>query len=206
MQLLPREDKYFDLFERSAKNVKLICEKFTDLLVHYENVDEKVKEIRRIEHESDIIVHEIMDKLNRSFITPFDREDIQELAKEIDEVADFIQATADRFIMYKVDKIRPDLLKLQEVLCHSVDDMGQAIIGLRDMKRPRRLLDLCIEINRHENDGDRLLKDAISRLFDEVHDPIIIIKWKEILENLEIALDKCEDVANIIEGIIIKNA
>jgi len=206
MSLIPREEKFFDLFERSTKNLQLICQKFKELVENYDNVEAKVAEIRNIEHESDIIVHEIMDKLNRSFITPFDREDIQELAKEIDEVADFIQATADRFVIYRIDKIRPDLHKLQEVLMHSIEDLSQAVTGLRDMKRPRRLLDFCIEINRHENEGDKLLREAISRLFDEVKDPIAVIKWKEILENLEIALDKCEDVANIIEGIVIKHA
>lgn len=204
--LLPKEEKFFDMFEHAFKNAIKMGTKFRDLLRDYTDIEEKVREMDDIEHEGDIITHEIFDKLNRSFITPFDREDIHSLASEIDDICDFIKATSDRMLLYKIQKPTEDLINLSETLFRTILETAKAIKGLRDLKHTKRMHEYCIEINSLENEGDVILKNSIAKLFNDNMNPLDVIKLKEIYENLESAIDMCESIANTITSIIAKNA
>ena len=179
---------------------------FSDLVNHWSPTSPQFKLIRDLEHEGDRMTHELMDKLNRTFITPFDREDILALASEVDDVVDVIQATTDRMQLFRIQTSSPHLVKMAAVIVNATVVVGKAIKSLRDMSHTRRTLDFCIETNRLENEGDALLKEALGELFSDPKDVLEVIKWKEIYEATEFATDKCEDIANVIEGIIVKNA
>ena len=144
--------------------------------------------------------------LNKTFITPIDREDIHALISELDNVVDLIYGTANRLVLYKVPAPGPDMQKVVHLLVRAVEEVAKAVLRLKDMKKPEMILAQCIEINRLENEADEALRSAISNLFEHEKDPIRIIKEKEILETLEHATDCCEDVANVLEGIVLKNA
>jgi predicted phosphate transport protein (TIGR00153 family) len=203
---LPKEEKYFDMFERVSENAIKAATKFRDLLKNYTDVESKVREIEDLEHEGDIITHEIFDKLNRTFITPIDREDIHSLASELDDVLDFLKAGSDRFVLYNIKKPTEDVINLAETLVKTTIETSKAIKALRDMKHTRRVNEYCIEINSLENEGDNILKNAIAKLFNDNMNPLDVIKWKEIYENIESAIDMCESVANTIGAILAKNA
>jgi hypothetical protein len=202
----PRDEKFFDMFERASSNLYEAGKAFKNLLEDFTDVEHKVKHIKDIEHEGDIITHEIFDKLNRTFITPIDREDIHRITSEVDDVLDFILATADRLQLYKIKKPTPEAMKLTEVLISSIEIVGKAVYSLKDLKRPRRTLDYCVELNRLENEGDMLHKSAIAELFSDGKDAVEIIKWNDIYDHLESAIDMCEDIADTVEGIVVKNA
>jgi predicted phosphate transport protein (TIGR00153 family) len=202
--LMPKEEKFFDMFESQAEHMVQTAKVFKDLIAHWNVDSELVAKVRELEHEADIITHEMMDKLNRTFITPFDREDIHVLAKETDDVIDLIHSATNRMHLFKIPKMTEELEQMADVLLQATEALKKALGGLRDLGRPRRILDYCIEINRLENQGDRVLEMALGRLFDRKPDPIEVIKWKEIYEIVEFAIDKCEDVANTIESIVVK--
>lgn len=206
MGLIPKNEKFFDLFEQEADNMITMGKAFHKFVHQFDRAEERIKQIHDIEHEGDILTHEIIDKLNRSYITPIDREDIQALSKAIDDVVDVIQGAADRMVMYRIETSTEALMDMADILMHSIDETAKAVKSLRTLSDSRRVLDYCIEVNRYENEGDAMLRKTMSKLFDNAKDPIELIKWKEIYECVEIALDKCEDVANVIEGIIVKNA
>jgi predicted phosphate transport protein (TIGR00153 family) len=202
-RFLPREDDYFVLFARQAENIHRGANVLCDMLSRYTAVYEQVQNIKAIEHVGDEIAHTIIMKMNQTFITPMDREDIHELCSTLDDVIDLIDAAASRFVLYRVATVRPgtaDLAKILLAACAEVTALIHAIES-RD-----EALKHCIEINRFENDSDRLCRTLIAQLFDEEKDPVQIIKWKEIFEVLETAVDKCEDVANVVEGVVLKSA
>jgi len=202
-RLLPREEDFFVLFSKQADNIHLGAKALLQMLEHYTGVPEQVQIIKAIEHDGDEITHGIFTKLNQSFITPFDREDIHELTSQLDDVIDLIDAAASRFVLYRVASIRLGTVDLVRVLVSATVEVSAAI---RALPTPEKALKHCIEINRYENESDRLCRTLIAQLFDEETDPVQIIKWKEIFEVIETAVDKCEDVANVIEGVILKNA
>ncbi|OGR87162.1 MAG: hypothetical protein A3A86_08230 [Elusimicrobia bacterium RIFCSPLOWO2_01_FULL_60_11] len=203
--LLPREEKFFDLFEDQAEHICKAARIFKELLGAWDPRSPLIDKIRDVEHESDIITHDIIDKLNRTFITPFDREDIHELATEMDDVVDLTQGAAARLQLYKIDKITEELPQLAGVLLQATEALKNAILSLTDMSKSRRILDYCIEINRLENIGDQIQETGMGKLFADHPDPLQVIKWKEIYEITETAIDKCEDVANTIESIVVKH-
>lgn len=203
--LLPKEENFFDLFELQADRIAQCGKVFHELCSNWQLNSPLVDKLRDIEHEADMTTHEIIDKLNRTFITPFDREDIHQLASETDEVIDLIQGTSSRMNRYQLSHASSELAHLAEVLSQSADTVRKAILGLRDVRKPQRILDYCIEINRHENAGDQVMDMAMEKLFADEKDPIQVIKWKEIYEMTEGAIDMCEDVANTIESIVVKN-
>ncbi len=205
-RFLPREEKYFDMFERASQNAIETATQFNDLLKNYTDIDIKIRKIEDLEHEGDIITHEIFDKLNRTFITPIDREDIHSLASEIDDVLDFIKASSDRLALYNIKKPTEDIIKLSDTLLKAVIETAKAIKELRDLKHTRRINEYCIEVNSLENEGDTILRNAIAKLFNDNMNPLEVIKWKEIYENVESAIDMCESVANTIGAILAKNA
>jgi len=204
--LIPKEEKFFDILEEASDNAIKAATAFRELVTTWSPQSPNVKLIRDLEHEGDRMTHELIDKLNRTFITPLDREDIHALATELDDVVDIIQSTMDRMLLFRIQSTTPELVKMVEVLVQGTEVIGKAIKSLRDMSHTRRTLDFCIEANRLENEGDACLKQALEKLFDNPKDVLNVIIWKEIYEAAEFATDKCEDIANVIEGIIVKNA
>ncbi len=202
-RLMPREQSFFDLFADLAENIHAGAQALTELLANYSDVKAKVGKIKEIEHKGDNITHELMKRLNQTFITPFDREDIHELASTIDDVLDLTDAAAGRLVMYNVTQIRPGVAELAQLLEQAT---VQVVAAVRLLEKHDGIMHSCIEINRLENEGDRLSRQLIARLFVEEKDPVEIIKWKEIIEVMETAIDKCEDVANVIESVVLKNA
>jgi predicted phosphate transport protein (TIGR00153 family) len=202
---IPREEKFFDLFEQQAKSLQSGAKALTELVSDWSISHQGIARLKELEHECDITTHEIMDKLNRTFVTPLDREDIHHLATELDDVMDFIQAISSILVLFHIEKTSEDLIEMVKVLEEAVSNVSKAVTSIRDMNRPRRILDYCIEINRLENRADRMFEQAIAKLFDNTRDPVEIIKWKEIYDTTETATDKCEDVANTIEGIVVKH-
>jgi predicted phosphate transport protein (TIGR00153 family) len=172
---------------------------------HFDRAEELAKRIEETEHEGDITTHEIMERLNTTFVIPIDAEDIRALASTLDDVLDYIEATSDRMILYEVGAPSPYMVDLVRILELAAAEVVKGVAGLHDLKRPRRMLDHCIEINRLENDGDRVSRRALAELF-KTATPMDAIKWKEIYEHVEVAIDKCEDIANIIESVVVKYA
>jgi len=173
------------------------------MLEHYTGVPEQVQSIKAIEHNGDEITHQIFRKLNQTFVTPFDREDIHELCSTMDDVIDLIDAAASRFVLYRVSDVRPGSIELVKVLAAATIELNEAIHAVES---PDKALHRVIEVNRLENESDRICRTLIARLFEEEKNPVEIIKWKEIFEVIETAVDKCEDVSNVIESVILKNA
>ena len=204
-RLIPKEEKFYDEFERAAKIVLNAATLLVEATERFETLAENAKRIERLEHDGDQVLHDIMARLNRTFITPIDREDIHHLAAALDDVLDLIEETTERFILFKVQSIMPTAVEIARVIQQQAQEINHVIPKLRDM-RHERIIEHCIEINRLENAGDRLLRDAFARLFDGSPDPLNVIKWRELYELMEAATDKCEDVANVVEGIVLKNA
>ena len=202
--LIPKEEKFFDLFESQIDRICEAAKIFKELMSHWDPNSKFIEQIRDMEHEADITTHDIIDKLNRTFITPFDREDIHELASEMDDIIDLIQGTCSKMHRYQVQKTSDEQIQMAEILCQSTETVKKAVKGLRDLGNSRRILDYCIEINSFENAADQVHELAVVKLFNNSRDAIEVIKWKEIYETLEGAIDMCEDVANIIEGIVVK--
>lgn len=206
MRLIPKETKFFELFVTQTENIIKSVDYLKQAIVKNKFEEEDVKKIKEFEHEGDAITHEIIDKLNETFITPIDREDIHKLANDIDDITDLINVIANRLHIYKIENPRD--LYLEEFInniSEAVSALHNAIKNLTEIKRTRRILEYCIEINRLENSGDSLREKAIMNLFENEKDPIKIIKWKEIYEVAETVLDTCEHVAKTIEEILVKN-
>lgn len=205
MELIPKEHKFFDLFDQQATNLTNMASFFKQIAKDASFSEENMRKMREFEHEGDTLAHEITDTLNRTFITPFDREDILSLANKIDDVADRIHAMASRMKLYRLTSSPdPDIIQFADMIDLSCATLVKAVNGLRDLKRASRIKDFCIEINRLENMGDQLRETVISRLFDNTTDPIKVIKWKEIYELAESTMDECEHVAKAVESIVVK--
>jgi len=203
--MIPKEEKFFKLFKQMTENIIVGAKLLKDMLDNFENPAESQRKIKDIEHVGDSLTHEIIQMLNKTFVTPLDREDIYSLASKLDDILDLIDASSQRVIMYNVDSIPPEAKSLGFIIlqsCYAVDK-AVAMLG---KKTNEQIFAACVEINALENEADRVSREAISRLFDEEKDPIQLIKWKEIYETLERATDKCEDAANILESVVVKNA
>jgi len=204
LRFVPRDEHFFDLFEESAGKAARGAELLAALVADYSRSGDLRDEIEQIEHEGDTTTHEIADRLNRTFVTPFDHEDIHALAGRLDDIMDNIEATADRMHLYEAGEPSEEMVKLVAVLGEATKVLEQAIRGLREMKNARRILDYCIEIHRLENVGDEESRHALAKLF-KGSDALYALKWKEIYDHVETAIDKCEDVATIVEGIVVKH-
>ncbi len=203
---LPKEYKFFDLFDKQAGFAVEAANLFKELAMGGKFDDESANRMHDIEHNCDDVTHDIINKLNRTFITPFDREDIHALAHELDTVIDLINTTTSRMRLFKLSKVNKQLIQFSELIEQSVGALAKAVKSLRDTKRHLEVNQYCIEINRLENLGDQLRDESIGDLFAKSKDPINIIKWKEIFTEAETVLDACEDVANIVESILVKQA
>ena len=204
-RLIPKDESFFDLFEQQAAILRDAAGVLVEATSRLETLPERAKRLERLEHDGDQLTHELMAKLNRTFITPFDREDIHRLVSDLDDVLDLMEAVTERFILFKIRQIMPPAVAIAKVIQQQVEELHRVLPKLRRM-RHEQVMPHCIEINRLENVGDRLLRDAFAMLFDGAPDPIVVIKWRELYELLEMATDKCEDVANTIEGLVLKNA
>lgn len=203
VRLVPRETKFFDMFSEMSGNLEDGARIMLELFRNYQDVPAQVQKIKDIEHKGDDMTHAVLIKLNQTFITPFDREDIHRLASSIDDVLDFINSAADRLVNYKITDPPPAALKLAEIILKQAQEITQ---GVRLLEKNQHVLEHCVEINRLENDADAVTRAAISNLFDVEKDPIQLIKIKELLEVLELATDKAEDAANVLETVVLKSA
>jgi len=203
LNFIPKEERFFELFEDSAKNINKGAQLLVELVHDYSRAAELGHQLEVVEHEGDTITHEIADRLNRTFITPFDHEDIHLLAGRMDDILDSIEATADRISLYEAGEPTEEMVHLVEVLSEATKVLEQAIAGLSNMKNARRILDYCIEIHRLENVGDEQSRLALAKLFKGT-DALHALKWKEIYDHIEEAIDSCEDVASIVESIVVK--
>ncbi|OGS05895.1 MAG: hypothetical protein A3J70_09270 [Elusimicrobia bacterium RIFCSPHIGHO2_02_FULL_61_10] len=202
---MPKEVKFFDYLNLQAENLVKASSYFKSILKNGVMDEAAAKKIHDFEHEGDTLSHEITDMLNRTFITPIDREDIYALANQLDDVLDMINAMAGRMKLYKLDPGNEYFSQFIDLIDQSSVALSNAVKHMHDTKRTRRVLDHCIEINRLENMGDQLREKAIGSLFETEKDPIMVIKWKEMYEVAEGTLDKCEHVAKVIESILVKH-
>ena len=206
MNIFPKKIDFFSILQEAAVNVTKATTTLVDIFEHYDDVEAKVKEMYEIEQEGDILTHDIIRKLNQTFITPIDREDIQALACNIDDIVDLIWGGVDKMVVFQIEDPTRDAVQLAQDLNLTAEAIVKAIKDLR-AKDYERVKEHCIEINRLENMIDRGFRNALGELFDDFKDdPLMVIKWKEIYEHLENSADKCEDVANILEGIVLKHA
>lgn len=205
IHLLPRKTVFFDLFEGLARHVLDSAGHLRELAQSFPNIEESVRQIRRHEHEADEIAHQALDQLDRTFITPFDREDIHMLVGGLDDIVDEIDALGKRFGLFHVSEMDPTFVKQTQVLVDASAALSDAVALLRTTRRLSRFSDLLIEIHRLENVGDDNNHAATYRLFDGQTDPLTVMRWKEIHDRVESAIDACEDVGNTLERITLKN-
>jgi len=203
-RLLPREDKFFDLFEQQGAHIVAAARALEELTLEYGSAKAKAERVKDLEHAGDTVTHEIVRRLNTTFVTPIDREDIYALACRLDDVLDLIDAVADRLLVYKIDHPTEGCIAMAKIIVKAAEETDRAVHCLR------RLSPLyhkhAVEVNRLENEADRLLRDQLAALFEVTKDAIEVIKWKELYETMEAVTDRCEDVLNVIEGITLKMA
>ena len=202
-RLIPREVRFYDDFEALADEIRRGARLLEEMLAPEHPVWDKADEIKEVEHKCDFLTHETIQRLHRTFVTPLDREDIHALARSLDDVMDAIDASAALVRLYRIDKVRPGARELARIISASADQVHKAMGAL---ERRTGVAQCAIEINRLENEADRLHQSAVQQLFADERDPIVIMKWKEILDFLEDATDRCEDVANVLEGVVVKHA
>ncbi len=202
-RLIPREEKFYDDFAALADQIRFGAGLLRAMLAPDRPIWDKADEIKEVEHKCDFLTHEIIQRLNRTFVTPLDREDIYALARSLDDVMDAIDASATILRLYHIDTVRPGARELAHIILDSAEELVHAIKALEGRKG---VAERAVEINRLENEADRAHQAAVQTLFQEERDAIVIIKWKEIFDFLEQATDRCEDVANVLEGVVVKHA
>ena len=203
LRLIPREERFFDMFVEDAANVLKGARLLHAMLRSYEDVEQKAKELFAVEHHGDEISHAIGNRLNTTFVTPFDREDIHALISALDDILDLVEEVADTFILYHIDRPTPEAIEQAGIIVQQCELIHEALTKLRQFRDLERY---WIEVHRLENEGDRVTRAAVAGLFSAERPPVDIIKWKDIYALLEGCIDKCEDVANIVEKIAIKHA
>jgi hypothetical protein len=200
----PQEEEFRELFQKAANNILEGAQVLTQMANgRSEDLQERWERLEELEHAGDKITHQIIQRLSRTFITPIDREDIHSLAVALDDVMDLIEASAARMSLYKIKQPTEEAGKLAQIIQKSTEEIARAVSSLERMDD---VMEHCIEINRLENVADEISREAIAGLFDKGHDPMDVIKWKEIYEIMETTTDRCEDVANIVEALVLKNA
>jgi predicted phosphate transport protein (TIGR00153 family) len=203
-RLLPRDENFFDLFEQQAGHIVSASRILEELTLDYPSAQAKVQQIRDLEHAGDTITHEVVRRLNTTFVTPIDREDVYALATCLDDVLDLIDAVADRLLLYKIKTPTDGCIAMGKIIVKTSEETDRAVRCVRTLSPEYRRH--SIEVNRLENEADRLLRDQLAALFEGGTDAIEVIKWKELYETMESVTDRCEDVLNVIEGITLKMA
>ena len=200
--LIPREEKFYADFLAMADQLKNGARLLEEMFAADPPIADKAHEIREVEHKCDFLTHEIIQRLNKTFVTPIDREDIHSLARTLDDVMDAIDAAASLIPLYRIRRARPGARELTRIISASTD---QILLAVQALEKRAGVLERAVEINRLENEADRAHQRAVGQLFDEETDPIAVMKWKEILDLLEAATDRCEDVANLLENVVVKH-
>ncbi|HSP98328.1 MAG TPA: DUF47 family protein [Candidatus Dormibacteraeota bacterium] len=203
---LPREEDFFGFFERHAALTVEGAREMQRLVGGGQDVCVLAERIKEIEHETDVITHGCVERLHTTFITPLDRDAIHLLITRMDDVMDYIESAAIAVMLYELTEMTAPAKALADVLVRATEAVAVAVAGLRNLKRSDDILKACIEVNRLENEGDEILRAALAELFRGARDPLLVLKWKEVYEALENATDRCEDVANIIEGVVLEHA
>jgi uncharacterized protein len=203
LRLIPREEKFYNDFQALADELKRGARLLDEMFAPEKPLWDKAEEIKEVEHKCDFLTHEIIQRLNRTFVTPLDREDIHALARSLDDVMDAIDASATILRLYHIESVRPGARELSRIIVASAD---QVVFAMKALEKRTGVAERAVEINRLENEADRAHQAAVQALFQEEKDAIIIMKWKEILDFLEEATDRCEDVANVLEGVVVKHA
>lgn len=206
MRLFPKTENFFEYFEDLANKIEEGGRLFLEMTENQDYSEAKVAKLKEIEHEADVITHRTYEKMHKTFLTPIDREDIYALVNKMDSILDLIEATAIRIYLYKVKKPDDEIIKQAKILNEAITKVKSIVHAMRNMKNSKMILDGCVEINTLENDGDVVLRTIIADLFIKEKDAIELLKWKEIFERIEEAIDVCEDVSNIVEGIVLKHA
>jgi predicted phosphate transport protein (TIGR00153 family) len=201
-RLIPREERFYNDFQAMADELKRAAALLEAMLAPERPVWDKAEEIKEVEHKCDFLTHEIIQRLNRTFVTPLDREDIHTLARSLDDVMDAIDASAALVRLYRLEMVRYGARELARVITACTEQVRLALDALEQHKG---VVTHAVEINRLENEADRIHQDAVVRLFEQERDPMVVIKWKETLDFLEDATDRCEDVANVLEGVVVKH-
>jgi uncharacterized protein len=204
-RLIPTETVFFDLFERAALNARSGAEALLEFFERWDDLPERAMRIKDIEHAGDELTHEVIERLNRTFITPLDREDIHEIAVRLDDIVDLIDTAVSRLIVYKISAPIAPAKQLARCLVHATRIICEMMPAMRNLKHADRVRQMCRDVHTQENEADRIEHEALAGLFEGATDPFYVIKWKNIIEELEEATDRCEDVANAIEGIVLKN-
>jgi uncharacterized protein len=204
--LLPRDTSFFDFFEKHAALTVEGAKEFLALASQAQDFDSKCRRIKEIEHETDVITHQCVEALHKTFITPIERDDIHRLMSRMDDVMDLLDAAAERIVMYELKVMTPEIKEFASILVRATEHVAQAVKGLRNLKASEEIIKSCIHINRLENDADALFRKVMAQLLNHEKDAILVIKWKEVYETLEFATDRCEDVANMVEGILLEHA
>jgi predicted phosphate transport protein (TIGR00153 family) len=202
-KIVPREERFFDMFTELASLAVEAAAELTKLVNDIENAPHTARKLKDIEHRADDITHGIIDNLNRSFVTPIERGDIHALACALDEVIDYIEVAGHKISLYELDGVRHEVVVLAELILAGAKNVEKAVRSLRHFPDAKPHL---LEINRLEEEADHICRNALANLLNNEKDPVAIIKWKEIIEVLEGTTDRCEDVANIVDGVIVKNA
>jgi uncharacterized protein len=203
--IIPQEKHFFDMLEQQSDVVVEGANALLEMVSHFENVAQKRDKIKDIEHKGDELVHKMAEALNKTFVTPIDQEDLSKLTSRLDDILDYIEAASHRIWSYEIRTIPPDMVKLTEVIVRSTAEVNHAVKDLRNFKKKNEIISHCIEINRLENMGDDITHVAVAGLFKK-YDAVDIIKLKEIYEYLEEATDKCEDAADVIKDVFMKNS
>jgi len=205
-RLMPREMNFFNYFEKHSQLMIEGCEEFLAMVSDSQNMAKHAARIRELENATDDVAHECIDALRKTFITPFDRNEIHHLTSRMDDILDAMEAAAERLWLYEIKKATPEAIQLAKNLVDAASQLTLAIKGLREVKRDRdKVMAACVEINRLENANDEMLREGLARLFREEKDPVLIMKWKEVYEILEDATDRCEDATDVIEGVVLEN-
>ena len=202
-RLIPKEEKFFEDFVAMAEQINRGAGLLEQMLAPEQPLWDKADEIKEVEHKCDFLTHEVIQRLHKTFVTPLDREDIHTLARSLDDVIDAIDDSAGVIRLYQISKVRPDARDLSRIIKASTE---QVVTAMKALGKKQGISTAAVEINRLENEADRAHQTALRRLFEEEKDAIQIIKWKEILDFLEAATDRCEDVANVLEGVVVKHA
>ena len=205
-KIMPKEHRFFEMFAAGAKKIQEGVALLEEMVEKFDHLEDRAQRIKDVEHACDQLTHETMAFLNTTFITPFDRAHIHALVTKMDDIMDFVDSASHRLVLYKIDRPTEDLRAQARILKKAVDVIALAVAALEHMKKSRAVLDLCVELNTVENEGDTVMRAAMARLFENHQDPISVIKWKEIYENMEDAIDTCEDVANVLETVVLENA
>jgi len=204
-QILPVEQRFFDLFEQHAQTLRQAADLLLALMEDYTDTEGKVAQLTEVEHQADFVTHEIIDLARRSFTTPFDTEDIGQLAGRVDDAVDAIQEAADELLLWKITKPTPQAIELCRIIAKGAAEIDSAIPNLRDRRRFKHIREHIVEVNRYENDADRVARQALRDLLARPDDWFEITRWKEVYEHLEAVTDRLEDIADLLEGVTVKH-